>query len=75
MIELVFVFNGSRQVGLGSYETGDEAVAALKEHVRVNSAITQPVYHKSMSGGQIRIDYGARDCYYLLKEKEEQKGE
>lgn len=67
MIELVFIFNGYREVTLGSYETGDEAILALKNHVRVNSAISKPVYQKSMSGGQIRIDYGARDCYYLLR--------
>ncbi|TWT16429.1 hypothetical protein [Streptococcus sp. sy010] len=71
MIDLVFIFNGYRQVSLGTYETGDEAVRALKEHVMVNSAITNPTYQKSMSDNQIRIDYGARDCYYLIKEEEQ----
>lgn len=41
-------------------------VDAIKEHVRVNSAIINPRYSKSMSGEAIRIDYGAKDCYYLI---------
>lgn len=65
--ELIFIFNGFREVNLGAYDDIQLAVAALKEHVRTNSAITKPRYAKSMSEEGIRIDYGACDCYYLIR--------
>ncbi|WP_161979788.1 hypothetical protein [Streptococcus sp. S784/96/1] len=66
MIELYFVYNGYRKRHLGSFEQVQSAVTALKAHQASNSAITNPTFVKSMSGDNIRIDYGARDCYYLM---------
>ena len=37
----------------------------LEQH-RTHSAITNPRYAKSTSGDSIRIDYGAKDCYYTI---------
>lgn len=36
-------------------------------HVYAYSAISEPRFRKSMSGSSIRIDYGAKTCYYLLE--------
>lgn len=66
MIELYFVYNGYRKIYLGSFEQVQSAVTALKTHQASSSAITNPTFIKSMSGENIRIDYGARDCYYLM---------
>ena len=46
------------------------AVKALKAHQAVYSAINNPRFSKSMSGETIRIDYGAKDCYYLIERTE-----
>lgn len=61
-----FVFNGHRRVAVGDCYTTEEAVELIKEHQFANSAITKPVFKKSLSKKTIRIDYGARDCYYLI---------
>lgn len=66
MIELYFVFNGYRKQWLGQFDVIGLAVEALKRHQASYSAITCPHFVKSRSGESIRIDYGARDCYYLL---------
>lgn len=39
---------------------------AMKEHIRLHSAISRPKYSKSWKDNRIRIDYGAVDCYYLI---------
>ena len=73
MFKLQHIINGFYPFELGTFDDVQNAVDALKEHVRVNSAITNPTYSKSMRGNSIRIDYGAKDCYYLItvsKEKE-----
>lgn len=67
MVELIFIFNGFRKINLGSFDDVKVAITVLKEHVRANSAITKPRYAKSMSEEGIRIDYGACDCYYLIR--------
>lgn len=72
MIELYFIYNGYRKIYLGSFEQVQSAVTALKTHQASNSAITNPTFIKSMSGETIRIDYGARDCYYLMTKGEQQ---
>ncbi|MGT2682968.1 hypothetical protein [Streptococcus porci] len=66
MIELYFIYNGHRRFYLGSFCHIHSAVKALKEHQASSSAINRPTFAKSMSGDNIRVDYGARDCYYLI---------
>ncbi|HEP5938615.1 TPA: hypothetical protein VC364_000690 [Streptococcus pyogenes] len=66
MFKLQHIVNGFYPIILGNFDNVQDAVDAIKEHVRVNSAIINPRYAKSMSGEAIRIDYGAKDCYYLL---------
>lgn len=51
---------------IGYYSNIKEAVEAIKEHVRANSAISNPRYSKSWKNNHIRIDYGAKDCYFLI---------
>lgn len=74
MIDLYFVYNGHRKFYLGTFEHIHSAIKALKEHQYVNSAITKPHFSKSMVNDVIRIDYGARDCYYLIVASERQEG-
>jgi len=66
-IELLHVINGYRKFHIGFFDDVNEAVIRLKEHVNSNSAISNPRYRKSISGDTIRIDYGAKTCYYLLE--------
>lgn len=70
MIELYFVYNGYRKIYLGSFEQVQSAVTALKTHQASSSAINNPRFCKSMSGECIRIDYGAKDCYYVIERTE-----
>lgn len=72
MIELYFIFNGYRKSRIGIFHHIHEAIKALKEHQETYSAIHNPYFAKSMSGEAIRIDYGARDCYYLLTKQMEE---
>lgn len=66
-IELLHVVNGYRKFHLGFFDDGQKAVEALKRDVAINSAIHEPRFRKSMSDDDIRIDYGAKTCYYLLQ--------
>ena len=66
-IELLHVVNGYRKFHLGFYDSGQEAVEAMKRDVAINSAINKPRYRKSLRDNTIRIDYGAKTCYYLLE--------
>jgi len=66
MFKLQHIVNGFYPITVGTFDNIQDAVDAIKEHVRVNSAIINPRYAKSMSGEAIRIDYGAKDCYYLI---------
>ncbi|QZT28073.1 hypothetical protein K6973_04940 [Streptococcus dysgalactiae] len=66
MFKLQHIVNGFYPITIGNFENVQDAVDAIKAHVRANSAIINPRYAKSMSGEVIRIDYGAKDCYYLL---------
>lgn len=66
MFKAQHIIAGFYPVTIGAFDDAQEAVDVIKEHVRVNSAITKPHYAKSMSGDSIRIDYGAKDCYYLI---------
>lgn len=66
-IELFHVINGYRKFHLGFYDDMHQAIKALKNHVYAYSAISEPRFRKSMSGNSIRIDYGAKTCYYLLE--------
>ena len=70
-IELLHVINGYRKFHLGFYDDMRQAIKALKNnHVYAYSAISEPRFRKSMSGNSIRIDYGAKTCYYLLEARE-----
>lgn len=73
MIELYFIYNGHRKILIGSFGHIHGAVKALKQHQASFSAINHPNFVKSMSGENIRIDYGARDCYYLITKEEDLK--
>lgn len=66
MFKLQYIIHGFYPFELGIFDNVQEAVKAIKDHVRVNSAITNPHYAKSMSGDSIMIDYGAKDCYYTI---------
>lgn len=66
MFKLQHIVNGFYPITIGNFDNVQDAVDAIKSHVRANSAIINPRYTKSMSGEAIRIDYGAKDCYYLL---------
>lgn len=66
MIELYFVYNGYRKILLGSFNCIHEAMRKLKRHQASYSAINNLRFRKSMSDENIRIDYGARACYYLI---------
>lgn len=56
MFKLQHIIHGFYPFELGIFDNVQEAVKAIKDHVRVNSAITNPHYAKSMSGDSIRID-------------------
>ncbi|QCK62524.1 hypothetical protein ETT51_04580 [Streptococcus pyogenes] len=73
MFKLQHIVNGFYPVTVGNFDNVQDAVDAIKAHVRANSAIINLRYAKSMSGETIRIDYGAKDCYYLLTKKTEEK--
>jgi hypothetical protein len=66
-IELLHVINGYRKFHLGFFDDMHQAIKALKNHAYAYSAISEPRFRKSMSGNSIRIDYGAKTCYYLLE--------
>ncbi|MFS9323577.1 hypothetical protein QM369_00205 [Streptococcus lutetiensis] len=66
-IELLHVVNGYRKFHLGFFDDGQKAVEALKRDVAINSAIHEPRFRQSRSTNSIRIDYGAKACYYLLE--------
>lgn len=69
-IELLHVVNGYRKFHLGFFDDGQEAVEAMKRDIAINSAIHEPRFRKSRSTNSIRIDYGAKTCYYLLEARE-----
>lgn len=66
-IELLHVVNGYRKFHLGFFDDGQEAVEATKRDIAINSAIHKPRFRQSRSTNSIRIDYGAKTCYYLLE--------
>jgi hypothetical protein len=66
-IELLHVVNGYRKFHLGFYDSGQEAVEAMKRDIAINSAIHEPRLRQSRSTNSIHIDYGAKTCYYLLE--------
>ena len=66
MFKLQHIVNGFYPITIGNFDNVQDAVDTIKSHVRVNSAIINPRYAKSVSGKAIRIDYGAKDCYYLI---------
>lgn len=71
MIELCFIYNGHRKMLIGRFIHIHSAINELKKHQASYSAINPPRFRKSMSGENIRIDYGAVDCYYLITKKTE----
>lgn len=50
MLKLQHIINGFYPITVGTFDNIQDAVDAIKEHVRVNSAIINPRYSKSMSG-------------------------
>lgn len=59
MIELYFIYNGHRKILIGSFGHIHSAINELKKHQASYSAISHPRFRKSMSGENIRIDYGS----------------
>ena len=72
MINLYFIYNGHRKILIGSFGHIHSAINELKKHQASYSAINNPRFRKSMSGENIRIDYGSVDCYYLITKKREE---
>ena len=72
MLNLCFVYNGHRKMLIGHFTHIHSAINELKKHQDSYSAISHPRFRKSMSGENIRIDYGAVDCYYLITKKMEE---
>ena len=72
MIELYFIYNSHRKILIGSFGRIHSAINELKKHQASYSAINHPRFQKSMSDENIRIDYGAVDCYYLITKKREE---
>lgn len=66
MFKVMHMINGFYPIHLGYYSNIKEAVEAIKKHVRANSAISNPIYSKCWKNNHIRIDYGAKDCYFLI---------
>lgn len=66
MLNFYFIYNGHRKILIGSFCHIHSAINELKQHQASYSAISHPRFRKSMSGENIRIDYGAADCYYLI---------
>lgn len=73
MLNLYFVYNGYRKILIGSFGHIHSAINELKKHQASYSEISHPLFRKSMSGENIRIDYGAIDCYYLITKEREEK--
>ena len=73
MIELYFIYNGHHKILIGSFDHIHNTINELKKHQASCSAINNPRFRKSMSGENIRIDYGSVDCYYLITKKREEK--
>lgn len=73
MLKLYFVYNGHRKILIGSFGHIHSAINELKQHQASYSDINNPHFRKSMSGENIRIDYGSVDCYYLITKKTEGK--
>ncbi len=66
MFKVMHMINGFHPIHLGYYSNIKEVVEVIKEHVRANSAISNPRYSKCWKNNHIRIDYGAKDCYFLI---------
>lgn len=68
MYKLDFVVNGGWIFPLGIYNTKDEVKQAIYHQIYSCSAIQRPVFRTSGSDEVKRVDYGACDCYFLVKE-------
>lgn len=71
MLTLYFVYNGYCKILIRNFYYIHSAINELKKHQASYSAISHPRFRKSMSRENIRIDYGAVDCYYLITKKTE----
>lgn len=67
LLKVTWMLHGHYPVGIGKYNRIQDAVEAIKDFVFAHSGITYPRYAKSRSGDVIRIDYGAKDCYFLIE--------
>lgn len=73
MFKLYFVYNGHCKILIRNFYYIHSAINELKQHQASYSAVNNPRFRKSMSGENIRINYGAVDCYYLITKKTEEK--
>ncbi|CQR24597.1 hypothetical protein BN1356_00941 [Streptococcus varani] len=73
--EAKWILHGFYPIHVGFYDTKELAAEALIGHAEVYSAITNKrfVASKKTRSNQIRLDYGAKDCYYLIEEMEREQ--
>ena len=66
--EATFMLYGYTAVPIGQFETKELAAQAIVDHIIENSGIPRPrvVATKKIRSKEIRIDYGAKTCYYLI---------
>ncbi|NQJ68544.1 hypothetical protein HO543_01535 [Streptococcus suis] len=70
MYKLDFIVNGGLIFPIGVYDTKEDVKQAICRHIYSYSAIQRPVFRTSGSDEVKRVDYGACDCYFLVREVE-----
>lgn len=70
--EAKLMLYGYKEVHIARFETKELAAQAIVEHILETSSLTRPKVVATMKirSKEIRIDYGAKDCYYLIERKE-----
>lgn len=66
MVELYFVYGRCHEILLGCFADVRCAIRELKNHQDSQRPNTRQRFYKILSSDHIRIDYGAKDCYYLI---------
>lgn len=66
MLNLYFVYNGHCKFFLGRFDNVDDLIEQMEDHQWAFSGITRPRFKKYIGRDDVRFDYGAVDCYYLV---------
>lgn len=66
-MRVYFVYEGYFKQLLGRTSEVQEAVKMIKEHHAKLQRSDKARWKKSLGRGTIRIDYGAKDCYYVME--------